>query len=81
MLNIYQVVDHNGKFAVKNLLDNSILKSKESGTIISFPTFKQAQHLKEFLDNQYNQIADASKFWWIKTTTPDGKLSMHKIEV
>ncbi len=81
MLNVYQVIDHNGRFSVKNLLDNSVLKSKESGNIISFPTFQQAERLKNFLDNQYNQIVDASKFWWIKTTTSDGKLSMRKIEI
>lgn len=81
MLNVYQVIDYNGRFAVKNLLDNSVLKSKESGNIISFPTFQQAERLKNFLDNQYNQIVDASKFWWIKTTTSDGKFSMRKIEI
>ncbi len=35
MLNVYQVIDHNGRFAVKNLLDNSFLKSKESGNIFA----------------------------------------------
>lgn len=81
MLQMYQVVDHEGKFAVKNLSDNLVLKSKESGNVIAFPTLKQAEKLRDFLDNQYNLIAEASKIWWVKEKLSATAFTMRKIEI
>lgn len=81
MLEVYQVVNHEGKFAVKNLLDNSILKSKESGNIISFPDSKRAENLRDYLDNQYNLIADASRFWFVKEKIGSDKFTIRKVEI
>lgn len=81
MLKNYQIVEHEGKFAVKNLLDNSILKSKESGNTISFPDSKRAEKLRDYLDNQYNLIADASRFWFVKEQISGNKFTIRKIEI
>ena len=81
MLKMYQVVNHEEKFAVKNLSDDTLLKSKESGNIIAFPTLKQAENLRDYLDNQYNLIADASRFWFVKEKIGGNKFTIRKIEI
>lgn len=78
---MYKIIDYNGKFAVQNTNDEVIMKSKESGNVISFPTIEGAENLKKILDHNVNMIIDASKYWFIKEKVGPNTFIMKKIEL
>lgn len=77
----YATVAHEGNFAIKNLADGTLLKSKESGTIISFADEYKANNVRDFFQEQYNAIVEASSVWLLKEVTPDGVNMMRRIRI
>jgi len=69
----YVTVDHNGKHAIQNSSDNSLLKSKESGNIIAFSEKQKAEQVCIFFQSQYDAIVDAGKMWLLKTKAKGSK--------
>ena len=78
---MYQIIEYEGKFAVQNMNDKTILKSKDSGKIISFSDIKRAENLRDICQNNYNMIAQAGKFWWVKESGAGKIFVMKKIEI
>lgn len=78
---MYKVIEYEGKFAVQNMNDETLLKSKDSGKIISFSDIKKAENLRNICQNNYDMIADAGKFWWIKEATIGKSFMMKKVEI
>lgn len=69
MLN-YKVVDYNGRFAVQNTKDETLLKSKESSNIITFKTALEAQKLSDIFQAHIDQIREAGRYWFVKESVP-----------
>lgn len=78
---MYQIIEYEGKFAVQNMTDQTILKSKDSGKVISFADVKKAENLRDICQNHYNMIVEASKFWWVKEASSGKNFVMKKIEI
>lgn len=60
---MYSTVDYEGQFAIRNNADGSLLRSKESSSVIKFPESHRADKVRDFFQDQYNQIVDASRMW------------------
>jgi hypothetical protein len=68
----YATVDyHGGRFAIQNTVDGTLLKSKESSSVISFSKKERADKVRDFFQHQYNLIAEAGKTWLLKV---DGQM-------
>ena len=76
---MYQIIEYEGKFAVQNMNDETILKSKDSGKIISFSDKSKAENLRQVCQNHYDMISEAGKTWWIKEATTGKNFVMRKI--
>ncbi len=78
----YQVVDYNGRFAVQNMNDETLLKSKESSSVISFKTPLEAQKLSDIFQAHIDQIKDAGRYWFIKESASGNSKGyvMRKVE-
>lgn len=78
---MYKIVEYEEKFAVQNMNDETLLKSKDSGKVISFADISRARKLKDICQNNYDMIAQAGKFWWLKESTVGKDFVMKKIEI
>ena len=78
---MYKIIKYEEKFAVQNMNDETILKSKDSGKIISFSDIKKAESLRDVCQNNYDIIIEARKSWWVKEDVSGKNFVMRKIEV
>ena len=65
-----------GRFAVQNTNDLTLLKSKESGAVIAFEDESRAQLVADFFQKHYDQIVVASQTWWVKENGEMKKLTV-----
>lgn len=81
MTRMYATVDHEGRHAIQNLADGTLLKSKESGTVIAFSDKEKANNVRDFFQSHYDDIVEASRVWLLKEVTPDGVNMMRRIRI